>query len=95
MSLARSCCRLVLPACVLAVPLLSVCAGGSPDSSTNLLANDRFEQLDSRGAPLFWEAACDPGSIERTIALSESPVYVTGPASMSVEEFLEKVRVGE
>jgi len=32
---------------------------------------------------------------ERMIVLSEAPVYVTGPASMSVEEFLDKVKVGE
>ena len=61
MSLAQLCCRVVLSACVLTVAALSARADGSPNSSTNLLANDRFEQLDSRGGPLAWEAACDPG----------------------------------
>ena len=73
MSFAQSCCRLVVSACVLAVPALSACADGSPNSSTNLLANDRFEQLDSRGVPLAWEAACDPGSIDAKLTVDAGP----------------------
>ncbi len=58
-----------------------------PDAGDRLplrLASRRLLAVDIMGAPIK----------ERMIDLSEAPIYITGPASMSVEEFLAAVRVG-
>jgi hypothetical protein len=64
-----------------------VMLGWVPDAGDRLplrLASPPLSAVDIMGAPIK----------EGTITLSETPIYITGPASMSVEEFLAAVRVG-
>lgn len=73
MSMDPLCGCLVLTVCVLGTLSRAVAAADAAGEATNLLANDRFQEVGADGAPVAWEAACDRASIKAELTVDAGP----------------------